>query len=355
MTGHIRRRNGRWQARYRAPDNKERSRTFDRKADAQRWLAAQQHELNTGAWTDPRSGRITLTEWVDQHRATTNTRPATQAKNAVALNRWFLPSLGDVRMTAITSAHVQAVISDMSDAGLADSTIRSYVGAFQSVMSAAVADGVLAKSPAVRVRLPRVERSEVRPLEVDELWRLADSVDVRYRALVVLSGLVGLRFGECAALRWSRVDLDRPSVRVAETLTEVEGVLRFGPPKTGAARRTLVVPPVVASELREHASLTLSDDLVFVAPNGGPLRRSTFRGRVWLPAVESAGVGWATPHTLRHTAASILIAGGAHPRMLQARLGHASARMSLEVYGHLFDAADDDAASLIQGVASGGT
>ncbi|WP_197701252.1 tyrosine-type recombinase/integrase [Micromonospora coriariae] len=78
------------------------------------------------------------------------------------------------------------------------------------------------------------------------------------------------------------------------------------------------------------------DELVFTAPNGGPLRNTNLRSRVFLPAAASIGLAGVTPHDLRHTAASLAVAAGANVKAVQRMLGHASASMTLDAYAGLF-------------------
>src|SRR5918995_2289332 len=157
------------------------------------------------------------------------------------------------------------------------------------VMGAAVDAGMLAQSPCRRVPLPKVEREEMRFLTPAEVATLADAVHARYRALVLVGAYGGLRIGELAGLRRSRVDLLRGTVQVAEIVVEVRGVLHIGPPKTRASRRTVGLPRFVAEELAAHlAGPADSEAFVFTAPQGGPLRVTAFRARVWRPGPRAA-------------------------------------------------------------------
>ena len=90
------------------------------------------------------------------------------------------------------------------------------------------------------------------------------------------------------------------------------------------------------------------DELVFTAPAGGPLRPANFRLRVWGPAVQAAGLDGLTFHGLRHAAASFMVGSGEHPRVIQHRLGHATARLSLELYAHVSEDADRTAAAHLE-------
>jgi Phage integrase family len=184
------------------------------------------------------------------------------------------------------------------------------------------------------VPLPKIEREEMRFLTPAEIARLADAIRPGYRALVLVGAYGGLRIGELAGLRRSRVDLLRGTVEVAEIVTEVGGRLRVGPPKTRASRRTVGLPRAVVEELAAHlATPAPPDTFVFTAPKGGPLRVIAFRARIWRPATRNAGLDDLRIHDLRHTAVALWIAAGANPKEVAARAGHTSVRHPLATFG----------------------
>jgi integrase len=195
------------------------------------------------------------------------------------------------------------------------------------------------------VKLPRLQKPDMRILESSDIEELAEAIDERYRAMVLTAAFSGLRFGELAALRTKRFDALRRSVRVEESLSEVRGQFIFKPPKSEASRRTVSVPAFLVEELAQHlARFADSSGLLFSAPGGGPIRRTNFRRRIWEPAVESTVGKPCTFHDLRHSHAALLIAQGEHPKVIQERLGHASIKTTLDTYGHLFDGLDEAAA-----------
>jgi integrase len=160
---------------------------------------------------------------------------------------------------------------------------------------------------------------------------------------VLVGGFGGLRLGELLGLRWARVDLQDQRIRVTETLVDVEGRIHFGPPKTRASIRSVPVPSFVCEALAAlKASDVDPDDLVFQSPEGHPIRPALFRRRFWEPAVRRAGLAPLRIHDLRHTAVSLWIADGAHPKQVAALAGHSSVSVVLDRYGHLYPAHDDD-------------
>jgi integrase len=344
--GHVERRvwTGKvsYRARYRDPAGRERSKSFARKADAERWLAEVEHAKTRGLWTDPRLGRIRFADWLTAWWATTtNLRPTTRARDETLLRLYAIPRFGDMPLAAISQLEVRVWVADLSTRGFAPATITKAYQLLGKVMAAAVDAGYLAQSPCHNVPLPKVEREEMRFLTPTEIVTLAETIRPAYRALVFVGAYGGLRIGELAGLRRSRVDLLRGTVSVAEILTEVAGRLHFGPPKTRASRRTVSLPRVVTRELGAHlAGGGDPDDHVFTAPQGGTLRIVAFRNRIWRPATEAAGLTGLRIHDLRHTAVALWIAAGASPKEVAVRAGHTSVSFTLDRYGHLYPEAD---------------
>jgi integrase len=127
--------------------------------------------------------------------------------------------------------------------------------------------------------------------------------------------------------------------------------LYVGPLKTKESRRVVTIPAFLAEELGQHLERYPSPDLIFPGPSGGPLRRTNFGHRFWAPAVKAAGISpMPTFHHLRHTAAALAIMEGAHPKAIQARLGHASITTTLNLYGHLFPSLDVELAERLDDV-----
>jgi len=198
--------------------------------------------------------------------------------------------------------------------------------------------GPQSRPPCRNITLLKIEDTEKRFLTPDEISQLADTIDPRYRALVIAAAYTGCRVGELIALDTDRYQPQKRIIRIERSLAEVRGHLRFGQPKTAAARRAVTLPTWLPQVIDRH----LADyphgphGLLFTAPQGGPIRRN-------------ASVGQPMRfHDLRHSHVALLIAEGAHPAVIASRLGHTSVKTVLDVYGHLYEGLDRNAADTLQ-------
>jgi integrase len=173
------------------------------------------------------------------------------------------------------------------------------------------------------VPLPKIEREEMRFL-TPEIVDLAEAIHARYRVLVFVGAYSGLRMGELAGLRQSRVDLLAGAVTAAESLTEVKGKPIAGPPKTRAGGRTVGLPPFVVRELEAHLAVAQRPGShIFTAPGGREAAGPGLSGaRLWVPASRAAGLQGLRIHDLRHTAVALWIAAGATPKEVAVRGAH---------------------------------
>jgi integrase len=351
MSGHIRRRKGRdgntrWQARWIGPDHREHARTFDRRVDAERHLASQTSSVLRGEWVNPRRAATPFRTWGDQVMASRlHVGQATAARDESIYRNHVLPRFDHRPLGSVRALDIQAWVNDLAASGLAPTTVRRCVQLAAAVFDAAVRDRLIAVSPVPGVTLPKLEHREMRFLSEDQLDDLLAAVDPTSWLLVATAAYTGLRFGELGGLQADSLDPLKRRLRVTQNLQDVQGRLSLGPPKTSAGRRTVTLPASLADALAEHISGRTG--FVFTSPEGGPIRRTNFRRRVWTPATGQAGLAGVRFHDLRHTHVAMLIAEGEHPKVIQARLGHASIRTTLDLYGHLMEGLDEAAAAAL--------
>ena len=266
--------------------------TFAFKADANVYLSSVETEVRRGLWIDPLGATVLFSDWAEQWRATTvDLRPSSRVRDLGYLERYLLPQFGTMTLGDIRYMTVRTWISELSTSGLAPSTVTKAGQLMSKIMRSAVQAGLVTSSPCDGVKMPRIERMEMRFLTTSEVDRLAEAMDPRYRAVVLLAAYGGLRAGELFGLRAKRVDVLRRQVAIAETVVDVGGHLHFGPPKTRASHRTVPLPRVASEPLGEHlaAYARTPEDLVFTAPEGGPVSLNVWRRRFWVPATRAAG------------------------------------------------------------------
>ena len=322
-----------YRVRYRAPGRGQTDkRGFKTKRDAQVFAEQIEVDKRRGLYVAPSDGRVKFGDlastWLDSKH---NLKPSTHARYESTLTV-ALAGFRDIAIGDITRPMVRALVADLVACGAAASSVHKAVGLLRQVLAAAVADNLLAVNPADGAELPTVRTTEQRFLTAAELHRVALAAGER-KPLIYVLGTTGLRFGEAAELRWHDVDIAGLRLRVTRSVTFVRGKPIVGPPKNGKPR-TVALPAAVAAMLTPGAD----DALVFPDTAGGWMRASNVRRRWWAKALAAAGLPADFKlHELRHTAASLAIRSGCNIKALQNMLGHASAGLTLDRYGHLYD------------------
>ncbi|MCV2396179.1 site-specific integrase [Actinotalea sp. M2MS4P-6] len=187
------------------------------------------------------------------------------------------------------------------------------------------------------MRLPSDQADAEMEIFTDqESTRFIVAVDPHYQPLTRFLLATGCRFGEAAAVQAGDLDPDARTVRIRRAWKKGETGVYLGAPKTRRSTRAVVLPPALASELADLASGLTHDELLFTSRQGRRIQAQHYRERFWLPALERAGITkHLTPHSLRHTGASWLLARNVSPIVVQHRLGHESLSTTSKVYAHL--------------------
>jgi integrase len=174
----------------------------------------------------------------------------------------------------------------------------------------------------------------MRFLDWSEVELLASETVEPYGNVILFACLTGMRQGELFALRDRALDLRRATVVVEAGARDGKLV----PTKTAAGRRQVRLSGEAIRILREQLLARAPNELglVFPTPNGSVSRKDNFMSRIFRPAIRRANMTPLRFHDLRHTYAALMIAAGAHPKLLQAQLGHTSINVTLNTYGHLF-------------------
>lgn len=211
----------------------------------------------------------------------------------------------------------------------------------------AVIDRVIPVSPFDRIQAPTLVESTVQPPDVAEVRQLiAAAYRPWFKAMIEVAALTGLRSGELRGLHVDQLDLLRKELHITRQLIEEPGVQYWGDVKTGAGRRVIPVTQrvvdVLAAYLAARPAATGGPwaGLVFALPNGKPLLEGSFDYGL-KQTCKKAGTKPRHWHELRHHYASVLIAGGENPKVVQKRLGHKDVMTTLRTYAHLFAEAEE--------------
>jgi integrase len=327
--------NGKWRARWREyPGGPQKTRSFDRKVDAQRFLVDVEHKLLSGTYVAPEQSRVTLDAYAEAYLARQPWRRSTMvlATNALAHARRVL---GTRPLGSIRKGDVQALVTGLD---LAPATVATVFAQLTTLLEAAVDDGLLAKNPARGVKLPARTQGEVVPPTREEVAAVYEAAVPWLRPAVVLGGGLGLRHAETTGLTVDRVDWLGRSVRVDRQWLSRHGVAEFGPPKSAASNRTIPASGFVLDELGAHVGRRHEGFVMH--RNGDPVSYNDF-GYWWRKAARAAGVPTLRYHDLRHAFASMLISAGCSVKAVQHALGHASAATTLNLYSHLWPGDED--------------
>lgn len=329
----------RWRARHVDDDGHEHTKRFARKLDAQAWLDEQTAAKVSGRFVANSRSRITISELAESWIGTkTERKPKTVAGYRSLLDTLVLPRWGSTSVGEVKHEQVQAWITEMRSKGVrneskglsASRVIQAYQ-VLNGVLKYAVRLQRIAVNPADGIELPSKTITERVFLSHRQVDQLVSDME-QWAPLTLFLAYTGLRWGEATALRARNVDLARGRVQVTESVTRVGKDKIAGPPKTHA-HRSVPMPDFVTEIVEEEMRGLDDDELVFGHPAGGYLTVEVYRSTFDKHRPDAR----MTPHDLRHTAASLAIQAGANVKAVQRMLGHATATMTLDRYGHLFD------------------
>ncbi|WP_375483529.1 tyrosine-type recombinase/integrase [uncultured Jatrophihabitans sp.] len=334
MASIAKRDDGRWRARYRDDAGKEHAQHFTRKVDAQRWLDSVASSQLRGDYVDPKLAKATVNAWCETWLAGYRSRRPRTVRQAEVHLKLICREFGPVPLSALRPSNVRAWTAKLKAEGRADSYVYALHSRLSQIMSDAVHDGVIARNPCSRRTSPRTGSQRPYVATTEQIWALHDAVPPAMSASILLGAFVGLRLAEVAALRVSDVDFMRGVVTPAIQWPA-------NPLKSETSRTAVPIPNDLALLLAECWKGNLARGFVldeYANPaNPWTIQRGMRDAR--------AKVRGLPPEfrfqDLRHYFASLLIADGLDVKVVQARLRHASAKTTLDVYGHLWPDRDE--------------
>lgn len=304
-------------------------------------------------------------EWLERQERREKLRPNTLKSYRSSLEHHVLPLLGKRKLQSICIDDVANLIAALESQGYSGSSVRCFLKPLNRVCQMAVRSGLLAANPVRgldRDELPKMAVREHRVLDSSEVPLLVEATVPRYKILILVSVLLGLRQSESLALVWSDLRLDHARLDVKKQLSKARQRVEL---KTKASERTIPIPPSLVAMLRVHREEALKlgqarpEDFVFRTPEGGPMGHSAVVRDGLQAAVRKAGLYDPTKpsltwHDLRRTAGSLLLRRGMNIVYVCHYLGHSSPEVTLRVYAKLLDSVEQDeqAAGVMEDIGS---
>ena len=340
--------------------------TFSTRGDAETWLGGIRAEIAKGAWASPTAvalkraeARRTLAEYAEQWVAErTNGRGDRLKQRTVEEYRRLLAGplsdLATLHLTAITPARVRTWRTAQLDTGRKTQTSRAF-GLLSAIMTTATTDGLVAKNPCAGIRggqSTHTGRKVIPPTDV-ELDAILDAITPRFRALVIVAAIGGLRYGEATALRAKDVVVERDLAGVVTVVRlnvqravvrTAEGIVA-GTTKSEASVRTVAIFGPDAATVAEHVHGLIGDALLFPAGDGVSYLSQSAFWKHWDRARTAAGRPDMPFHALRHYAGTRYAQTGATFAETMSRLGHSTAAAALR-YQHSGSRDDELAARM---------
>src|SRR3954466_6977382 len=302
----------------------------------------------------------TVGEWLDhwlENIATRRVRARTLEGYESTVRLHLRPGVGHQRLDRLQPEHLERLYAALADKGLSPASILRAHRVLSRALKVASQRGKVGRNVATLVDPPVVRRPETAlPLSAQEVKRVMAAAQAqRNAARWTVAMAVGLRQSEALALRWADVDLEQGILTVRRGVHRVRGQgLVYEEPKADRSRRTLALPAPLVEALQAHRAAQLEErlaagaewadlDLVFAQPNGKAIERKS-DWRAWKHLLHEAGVRDIRLHDGRHTAATLLLSEGVHPRVVMEVLGHAQMRTTTDTYSHVMPALGRDAA-----------
>jgi integrase len=345
----FQRKDGRWIASIRLENGKKKLIYCKSEKDAYATLRKALHEKERGVLlTGPQQTlKMYLEQWLEQAHRLSTIRTSTYTMYRIVIHKHVIPLLGHIQLQRLTPQQIQVFYAKKLDEGLSAKRVRGFHAVLHRALENAVKWNLVARNVCDLVTPPVPKRHEIQTLTPDQVQRLLQTArEHRLEALLTVAVATGMRRGELLGLHWQDIDFKTRSLYVRRTVGRIG---KFGivesEPKTQRSRRKITLPAFVMDTLKQHqehqhemrakaGTQWREMGIVFCNIYGGYLESSNLHD-AFKRLLEKADLPNIRFHDLRHSAATILLSMGVHPKIVQELLGHSTISMTMDIYSHV--------------------
>ena len=336
-----------WVAQITLPSGKKKAKYSRTQKEVKDWLLEQRKAVKDQAWVDSKS--ITFGSYLERYMSDVGAhtlRPQTIEAYDNLIRIHIVPELGNIKLGLLQPHHLQKLYSDKINQGLSNRTVQFMHAVIRKALKQAVRWGLIVRNVTDLVEAPKVKKKAFTTWTADQVKQFLRVVrEDRLYSLYVLAASTGMREGELLGLYWEDVDYKAGVVSVRRTVEQLKGKgLVLSEPKSEKSKRSIAIPAFALVILRDHQSNQgKTTGLIFRTANNTPFSPRNLV-RDFKKHINTAGLPDIRFHDLRHTAATLMLSEGVHPKVVQEILGHSQISLTLDTYSHVLPTLQDDAA-----------
>ena len=337
---------GLWVSKITLPDGSSRFKYGRRQKEVREHHLTALNQLRQGML--PKDDTITVSQFMTNYMETVGKqtlRPRTQEMQESFFRVHIFPSLGKIKLKDLRPDHLQSFYSQKLDQGLSRRTVQLLHVTLRTALKQAVKWGTVARNVTDLVQAPRPVKTAPKFFIKEQLNKFLESVRGHKWYLIYLLLIYGgFREGEVLGIHYEDCDMVNRAINVRHSVITLKGGLFITEPKTKTSRRAVTLPKIAYDELKKHLEqLDRNQGLIFTTGTGSPISPRNFI-RHFKKALSDAGLPDIRVHDLRHSHASLLLASGVNPKLVQERLGHASITLTLDTYSHVIPSLQEEVA-----------
>jgi len=353
--GSVYKRGRRWIAQVGSGKNRE-YRSFDTQREANAWRHKRVEEIQQGLVFI--GAKIQFSKFLDDWLVVVenSVRPNTYIQYSQIVHQHIVPVLGKILLKDLRPDHVQKLYTVKLKNGISARTTQLIHAVIHRALNHALKQGLVARNVSDAVTRPKVPRKEMKTLDDYQVRQLLQAAEeTRMQTLFWIAVSTGLRKGEILGLKWSDLDWNNGRLQIQRQVQRIKGVgLVLCEPKSASGRRVIILGEKTLDRLRKHkeeqyrernraGDMWKENDLIFPSPNGTILDQSKVN-KVYKKCLQKAGLPNLRFHDLRHSAATLMLQQGIHPKVVQERLGHSDISLTLNIYSHVLPSMQEEAA-----------